>query len=100
MNRAVFSFSLVAATFLIGSLCFSDSANAQNCCQPAPRMRLGLIEIERNPPRLQVDEVTDACGCDRKSFSVTREAVPGKRLGFKEVDPCQGGFFRRAIFGF
>ena len=97
MNRAVFSFSIVA-TFLIGSLCFTDSANAQ-CCQPAPRTRLALVDHERNVPRLMVDSTTDACGCDRRSLSWQREAVAGKRLSRVPVDPCQERFLKRLVFG-
>ena len=94
MNKAIFSFPHVA-TFLLGLVCFSDSASAQDCCQPAPRMRLSLVDTERDLPRLKFDCVTDDCGCSRRSVGLTSETIPGKKLGWVPVDPCRRGFLSR-----
>ena len=86
MFKFVFSAVFCAALCLPGTLFAQDCG----CCQPAPRKRLKIEQVDRQVSRFERQCVTDNCGCTRSKLGRVCKTVQRPKLTTVEVpaDPC------------
>ena len=96
----------IALSAVLGlAFCLPVAAFGQDCgcCDPAPnpcvktRKRLAFTSFTKEVCRLQMQCVTDECGCTTRKLVRVKKCVERKRLALVDVpvDPCKPRCFDR-----